>query len=163
MRSLPIAAGLALCGALSAAAQETTAAHQTGHLARVTPAEVQWVPAPAALPPGAQIAVLEGDPSQPATFTMRVRFPDGYRIQPHTHSGVERVTVLSGTLLLGMGATFDAATMTELPAGSFATTPPGMQHYGMTRGETILQINTVGPWTLNYVNPADDPRNRSGN
>ena len=25
-------------------------------------------------------------------------------------------------------------------------------------GETILQLHGKGPWTITYVNPADDPR-----
>ena len=27
--------------------------------------------------------------------------------------------------------------------------------------ETVIQISTVGPWGLTYVNPEDDPRQKS--
>src|SRR6476660_5289839 len=71
------------------------------------PARIEWRAAEN-LPPGAQVAVLEGDPAKEGFFTMRLKMPDGYRVPPHWHSMQERVTVLSGTLNLGTGATFDA-------------------------------------------------------
>ena len=80
---------------------------------------------------------------------------------PHTHPTVERLTVLSGTLHLGMGEKPDWDAMEELPAGTYATMPQGMKHYARTSGETVLQLTTVGPWGITYVNPADDPRGKS--
>jgi quercetin dioxygenase-like cupin family protein len=124
----------------------------------VLPQDVQWLPGPPSLPPEGHFAVLEGDPNREGTFTMRLRLPDGYRIPPHTHRRVERVTVVSGTLRLGMGATFDAQQMQSLPAGSFFVMPVGMQHYVEAQGQTVVQLTGEGPWTIDYINPADDPR-----
>jgi quercetin dioxygenase-like cupin family protein len=122
---------------------------------------VQWGPAPAVLPSGASVAVLEGDPAKPGVFTMRLRMPDGYRIAPHYHPGMEHVTVISGMLMVGMGDTFDEGQMKTLTAGSFGAIPPRMHHYAMAHGETVLQLHGAGPWRLVYLNKADDPRTKS--
>jgi hypothetical protein len=34
-----------------------------------------------------------------------------------------------------------------------------MKHTAWAEGETIIQLHGIGPWQINYVNPADDPRN----
>ena len=91
------------------------------------PEELEWKDAPASLPPGAKVAVLEGDPSKAGTFVMRFKFPDGYRVLPHTHPKPERVTVLAGALHIGMGATFDASKCQEMRAGTYGTWPAGMK------------------------------------
>jgi quercetin dioxygenase-like cupin family protein len=126
--------------------------------------DVKWGPAPPALPAGAQLAVMEGDPSKSGgTFTIRVKAPDGYKIAPHWHPVAENVTVLEGTFFVGMGDKFDQSAGRELKAGSFASMPKGMRHFAWTKGETIIQVHGVGPFELTYVNPADDPRKSSGN
>jgi hypothetical protein len=123
------------------------------------PDALVWKDAPASLPPGAKLAVLDGDPTKPGPFVMRMKFPDGYRVAPHTHPRPERATVLAGVLHIGMGAAFDAAKCQAMPAGSFGTWPAGMEHFGWFQGETIIQLHGDGPWAVTYVNPADDPRN----
>ena len=128
------------------------------HLYR--PADVQWKDGPASLPAGARFVVLEGDPAKDGQFTMRLRLPDGYRIPPHYHGGVEHVTVVSGTFHVGMGATFDKAAAKPMPAGTFGYWPPPMRHFAWAEGETVLQLHGLGPWTVTYVNPADDPRKK---
>jgi quercetin dioxygenase-like cupin family protein len=122
--------------------------------------DVKWGPAPPVLPAGASAAILEGDPSKPGVFTMRLRMPDGYRIAPHYHPTMEHVTVMSGMLMVGMGDTFDEGQMKSLPAGSFGGIPPRMHHYAMAHGETVLQLHGTGPWRLVYLNKADDPRTK---
>ena len=117
-----------------------------------------WRDGPPSLPRGAKIAVLEGDPSKPGPFVFRVKVPDGYRIPPHTHPKPERVTVISGTFHLGMGDTFDKTKGQELPAGTYGMWPPGMKHFVWVQGETVVQFHGDGPWAINYLNPADDPR-----
>lgn len=124
------------------------------------PGEIEWRDGPASFAPGAQFAVLEGNPSEPGVFTMRIRMPDGFVIAPHWHPGVERVTVLSGTFRLGHGDVLDRQAAPRLPAGSHFSLPPGMRHYAITEGETVIQLSSIGPWEITYVNPADDPRQR---
>jgi quercetin dioxygenase-like cupin family protein len=124
------------------------------------PAEIQWKPAPAALPPGAQVAVLRGDPAQPGLFTMRLKFPAGYIVSPHWHASDEHATVLSGTLLLGVGEKFDAAKLEAITPGMLMVMPATHRHFARFDQETVLQLHGIGPWVVNYVNPADDPRKK---
>ncbi len=121
-------------------------------------ADVQWKDGPASLPAGAKVAVLEGDPSKEGLFTMRLLLPDGFKIQPHWHPKVERVTVISGVFNLGMGDKFDQTATREMPAGTFGFWPAGMKHFAWAKGETVLQLHGTGPWMITYVNPSDDPR-----
>jgi len=132
---------------------------ESAHAALYPPADIQWKDGPASLPKGAQIAVLEGDPAKEGMFVMRVRVPDGFHIPAHTHPKPERVTVISGTFKLAMGDHLTQAAATPLPAGTYGVWPPGMVHAVWTEGETIVQFHGMGPWVINYVNPADDPRN----
>jgi quercetin dioxygenase-like cupin family protein len=137
----------------------TAGSEQEPH-AIVTPStEVQWKAGPAALPPGAKFTVLEGDPAKEGMFTLRVSVPAGYRIPPHTHPKVERVTVLSGEIGLGMGPDFDESKLAKMPAGSFFVLQPGMQHFVEAAADTVIQLNAQGPWGITYVRASDDPRN----
>jgi quercetin dioxygenase-like cupin family protein len=136
-------------------AQET----QSGDMRLYPPTTVEWKAGPAALPPGAKMAALEGDPTKEGPFVVRFQFPDGYHIAPHTHPKTERVTVISGALLLAVGEALDRSTAKKLPAGSFGYWPAGMKHTAWSEGETVIQLHGIGPWQINYVNPADDPRN----
>jgi Domain of unknown function (DUF4437) len=124
----------------------------------VTPEDVKWQDGPASLPKGAKMAVLEGDPGKEGPFVLRIKLPDGFRVLPHTHPRDERVTVISGTLYLGMGDKFDEKAGKALPAGSYGRTPAGMKHFGWVKGETVLQLHGEGPWSIEYVDPKDDPR-----
>jgi len=122
------------------------------------PGDVTWGPAPPFVQPGAQIAVLEGDPmASSGDFTIRFKMPAGYKVAPHWHPKRENVTVLSGTLKVGMGDKFDESKMMDFPAGSFAYLDPEMHHYVEAAGETVVQIHGMSPVMFNYINPADDP------
>lgn len=121
-------------------------------------AAVQWKAGPPSLPAGAKFAVMEGDPSKEGAFTMRLWLPDGFKIPPHWHAKVEHVTVISGAFNIGMGEKFDQAATREMPAGTFGFWPAEMRHFAWAKGDTVLQLHGVGPWTITYVNPADDPR-----
>ncbi len=121
--------------------------------------KIEWKAGPPSLPAGASIAILEGDPTKEGPFVFRVKVPDGFRIPPHTHPKMERVTVISGTFNLGMGDAFDADKTQPMPAGTYGRWTAGMHHFVWAKGETIVQFHGEGPWTINYVNPADDPRN----
>lgn len=123
-------------------------------------ADIAWGPAPPSLPPGAEGAVIEGDPAKPGPLAIRVRFPANYEIKPHTHAVIEHVTVLSGTFSIGMGETMDKSGGKTLSAGDFAAIPADHAHYVWTGSEPVeFQIHTTGPFEMRYVNPADDPRN----
>lgn len=123
-----------------------------------TPADIAYKDGPPSLPPGAQMTVLYGDPSKEGIFGMRLKLPDGYHIPPHFHSQPENVTVLSGMFHVGHGETADRASATALEPGGFFAMNPGTRHYAWAEGETVVQLNSQGPWTIEYVSKADDPR-----
>jgi quercetin dioxygenase-like cupin family protein len=137
----------------------TIAANPAAHDNNIfTPETIPWGPPPPSLAPGAQLAVIEGNPAaSTGDFTVRLKMPDGYRLAPHWHPHRENVTVLAGTFKVGMGDTFDKDKMGSFPAGSFAYLDPDMHHYAMASGEVIVQVHGSSPFQINYVNPADDP------
>lgn len=123
------------------------------------PDKLEWKAAPPSLPPGQDRVVLQGDPSKPGSeYTFRARMLDGYRVPPHWHSVDENVTVLKGTFMMGMGEKFDESAGMPLKVGTFATMPKKVNHFVWTKGETVIQVHGIGPYTVNYVNPEDDPR-----
>jgi quercetin dioxygenase-like cupin family protein len=149
-------AGVVTAGGLRAAMAQKPAEHTM-----MNAAELKWGPAPPSLPPGAQLAVLDGDPSKAGQpFSMRAKFPDGYRVPPHWHPTDERVVVIQGTFMMGIGDKVDMPSMHALTAGGFAKMPAKTNHYAAAKGETIIQIYGTGPFEVTYVNPSDDPRKK---
>jgi quercetin dioxygenase-like cupin family protein len=149
----PLAAGA--CDAHEAHARLATAT--AGEIV-VAPENLEWAPGPGSLPPGAEFVLIEGNPAEAGPLTLRLRFPAGYRIPAHTHPAIEHVTVLSGTFGIGMGDEFDTSKGHEMPAGSFVVMPVGHTHFAWAKEETVVQLHSVGPWGITYVDPADDPR-----
>lgn len=149
--ALAVTAALAFASTVPAAAAEP---HHT-----VVPADAaQWGPVPPSLPPGAQAAVLFGDPFKSGPFVLRLKLPAGYTVPPHRHSMDEPITVLSGRFLVGAGEKLDRASAQVLQPTGFVYLPAGMTHYAIADGEAVVQINGMGPFDIVYVNPADDPR-----
>ena len=127
----------------------------------LAPDDIKWGDAPASLPPGAKLAVIEGNPKNAGLFTMRLKLPADYKILPHKHPADEHVTVISGMFCVGVNDKIDPAKTKELPAGGFAVAPAKIAMYAFTKDqETIVQIHGMGPWGIEYVNPTDDPRNK---
>lgn len=124
----------------------------------VAPSGLTWGDPPPALPAGAKLAVVSGDPSKPGPFVLRLQFPAGYKISPHWHPTDENATLLAGSLALGMGDTFDEAKMQPVTAGSFVVLPAETRHYLHVKAASTIQLHGMGPFVLNYVNAADDPR-----
>ncbi len=143
------------CALISAPA---AARAMEGH--SIIAAQIKWGPGPASIPPGAQAATLYGDASKEGLFALRLKLPKGYHLPPHTHPKPEIVTVISGMFRLGMGDTADRSKGQALPAGSFLALSPGMAHFAFADEDTVIQLNSTGPWGLTYVNPKDDPRNK---
>jgi quercetin dioxygenase-like cupin family protein len=136
----------------------TTAWPQSEHHKMIKADELKWEDVPAM--PGAKLVVLEGALDKQAPLTFRIKFPANFRIQAHWHPTTEHVTVLSGTLNLGTGDKLDKSKTSPLPAGGFAIMPEKMHHFAWTSEETTLQVHATGPWTVNYVNPADTPKKK---
>ena len=124
-----------------------------------TPSDLKWSDV-TSLPVGAKIAVIEGKMNEEGPITAQIKLPADYRVPAHWHPGVERVTVLSGTFNYGMGDSFDLKKTRALGPGSVVVMQPKMNHFVWTKDETVFQLNVMGPWRINYVNPADDPRKK---
>jgi quercetin dioxygenase-like cupin family protein len=154
--SVIVAAGLFL-----AAASATRADHpHAGQNLK----DAKWSPAPPLLPKGAQIAVLEGDPTKPGLYAVRLKFPEHYAIPAHSHPTDEHVVVTSGALVFGMGDVLDkrASASTKLTVGGFVDAAANVNHFAFTRDEeTTIVLYGEGPVEFNYVNPNDDPRNHN--
>ena len=133
-------------GAPTAHAQEAAAAAS----------DLKWVSAPASLPPGAKVAMLQGDLGKPDAFAFRLKLPAGYRLKPQSSPAIDRMIIVSGALNLGNGEKFDSARTIPLYAG-YAHWPSKSAFFAFTKEETVIEIQGVGPWAVNYVNAADDP------
>ena len=133
--------------------------HTAGSHTMLSPGDLKWVDVPS-LPPGAKLALIEGPLNEAVPFTFRLQFPANYQIPAHWHPAVERVTVISGTINMGVGDKLDAQKTKPLGPGSMAIMQPKTNHFLWTKEETVVQLNGVGPWSITYVNPADDPRKK---
>jgi len=152
MRFATFAALLFTVAAASSASAQATDTHAGAGQ------RFNWGPVPGNFPPGAEMAVLQGNPAGSGLFTVRLRMPNGYVFPPHFHPTDEIVTVISGNFRVGMGKTFESKGMLELPAGGFVIAPANEAHYATARGVTVVQIHAIAPFGLTYVNPADAPK-----
>jgi quercetin dioxygenase-like cupin family protein len=125
----------------------------------IAPDQIKWSQHPA-LPSGAMRAVVYGEPTKPgSSYVTRLRAPDGLKIMPHTHPDDRIYTVLSGTLYLGVGDTWDESKLKAYPQGTVLFLPAKLSHFQYSKsGEYLIQINGVGPTDLTFINPKDDLR-----
>ena len=147
-----------ICVAFAAAclaASSAWAQHDAHKL--VKPEELKWSDVPS-LPKGAKIAVIEGPMNEAVPFTVRLKLPADYKMPAHWHPAIERVTVLSGEFNMGVGEKFDQSKTQAVTPGAIMIMQPKTPHFGWTKTETLIQLHGTGPWAVNYVNPADDPR-----
>ena len=152
--SVGMAALVCVCAGLAAVAGPEVPFPMSASLG-----DIKWGSAPPALPPGAQMAVMAGDPAKPGFVSLRAKVPAGYTIRPHFHPTDEHVTVLSGTMAFGMGDTIDPKTEKSVARGGYFIAQAKMHHYAVAKTATILQVDLEGPFEITYINPADDPRN----
>jgi quercetin dioxygenase-like cupin family protein len=125
--------------------------------------QVAWGPAPPALPPGAKIAVLSGDPGKPGLFVLRLQLPPDYEIAAHSHPATEYVTVLAGSFALGHGDVLDRGKAAEMRAGGFVEMPAQHNHFAWSGKEgATIQVHMQGPFVLTYADPAKDPQRVAG-
>jgi quercetin dioxygenase-like cupin family protein len=103
------------------------------------------------------MAVLYGDPSKDGMFVIRAKLPANYKIPAHSHPTDETVTVLTGTLMIGMGDKLVAANAKAFPAGSLIVAPAKANHFVLSKQPVVIQVAAMGPLRFNYVDPADDP------
>src|SRR5262249_44791933 len=120
----------------------------------LTPVEMTWASQGGLAAPGMEQLNLLGDPAKAGPYTLRLKFPKGFKIAPHTHPDFREVTILSGTLATGYGEKFDAADLKILPAGSFYTEPANVPHYIEIKEDVVLQVSGRGPSERRFVSPS---------
>jgi quercetin dioxygenase-like cupin family protein len=122
------------------------------------PEHIDWEPFPA-FPPSARLAVVVGDPALAAPYVVRVKVPYDVRLMPHRHHEDRVYTVISGVFYIGLGEAFDESKLRAYPPGAVVVLPGGTSHFHWARsGEYVTQVTAIGPISLDYVDPADDPR-----
>ena len=156
-KQIALAVTLSITSMASPSISAQSGGHTEGSHTMLSPADLKWIDVPS-LPPGAKLAVIEGPLNEAVPFTFRLQFPANYQIPAHWHAAVERVTVISGTFNMGVGDKLDTSKTKSLGPGSMAIMQPKTNHFAWTKEETVVQLNGTGPWTITYVNPADDPR-----
>jgi quercetin dioxygenase-like cupin family protein len=107
------------------------------------------------------MSIMAGDPAEAGFVSVRIKVPAGYKVPPHYHPTDEHVTVLQGSMTFGMGGTMNGETDTTVGVGGYFVANARMFHYAHTSTGAIIQIDLVGPLAITYVNPADDPTNKS--
>ena len=127
--------------------KEGAEAHKIVHFG-----DLKWTP----IMKGCDLAPVSGDSNaEGAPFVLRIRCADGIRVPAHWHPTDEHLTVLKGTFLVGMGESFDEAKLQAMNVGNFLTMPKEMRHFGLCKGETIVQVHGAGPFKVNWVNPSE--------
>jgi quercetin dioxygenase-like cupin family protein len=148
MRIVATASILLALGARTLSAQSTAA-----------PA-LQWGPAPPVFPPGAQMAVVSGDPGKAGLFTIQLSMPDGYRIPPHFHPTDEHIEIKQGSFLVGMGDKLDLKHAQPMAVGDTGSVLAKAHHFAAAKGATIVAVTAMGPFAMTYVHSEDDPQTK---
>src|SRR5438105_4983402 len=99
------AAAVALMAGFGAVALSQSFGQHSGTHVMMAPAELTWSDLPSL--PGVKIAVIEGPLNEAVPIMFRLKFPASYKVPPHFHPGIEHITIISGTLNMGMGDVFD--------------------------------------------------------
>jgi quercetin dioxygenase-like cupin family protein len=124
------------------------------------PEDLDWEPFPA-FPPSARLAVVVGQTSEPAPYVVRVKLPSGVKLMPHRHHEDRVYTVMSGVFYIGLGEEFDEEKLHTFAPGAVIVLPGGTAHFHWAKsGEYVTQVTAIGPISLDYVHPEDDPRNQ---
>ncbi len=111
---------------------------------RISPESLKWVSPPTL--PGLRSAWVLGSEQQPGIYVLRVKLSAGTKIPPHTHPDERNSTVLSGTLYVGFGATFDETRMVAIPSGALYVAPANVPHYLWAKdGDVQYQEAGIGP------------------
>jgi len=157
MRNLVLLAAVVLVAATAASAQTPTTPTS---VIMVAPDQVKWMDGPPAFAPGLKVAVLEGNMAQAGPYAVRLMFPPNYKVPAHFHPNMEHVTVISGTFYFGVGSKLSEAESKAFPPGSFVAVPANTPHFAWAKEETVVQVHSIGPGGITYVDPADDPRQK---
>ena len=110
----------------------------------VLPQEMTWTSPPNN--PNLQGSWALGEEKKAGPYILRVKLAPGGKIPPHTHPDERNSTVLSGTLYVGFGTTFDEKNVVAIPAGGIYVAPANVAHYVWAKdGEVVYQEAGIAP------------------
>ena len=116
----------------------------------ILPGSMHWTSPPNIS--GLQTAWVLGAERRPGAYILRVKLAAGTRIPPHTHPDARNTTVLSGTIYVGFGKTFDETRVVAVPAGAVYVVPANVPHYIWARdGEALYQEAGRGPTGTAFI------------
>jgi hypothetical protein len=145
--------------ALAKSTQKTSSEPPVVAHTMLEPSDIEWSPSPD-FPKGTQVAILEGDPTRSGPFTLRLKLSRRYKTPAYWSPSIERVTVMSGKVGIGLGSEFNKSEGEVTNDGGFSVIPARTPHYFWAkRKKSVIQIHGMGPWAVHYVSPEDDPRN----
>jgi hypothetical protein len=147
---LLLVAGNALCVAMA----------QTGgaSVVALTPPEMKWTKQGALAAPGLEQFNLVGDPTKPGPYTLRLKFPKGYRIAPHTHPDSREVTIISGVFATGYGETFDNARLKTCRPVASTPSLPMFRTISRSRKTLSCKVSGMGPSGRKFINLPETPK-----
>ncbi|MCC8986415.1 MAG: cupin domain-containing protein [Candidatus Contendobacter sp.] len=117
----------------------------------ILPDNLHWIDAPGGLP--LQAVWILGAELKPEPYLIRVKLNAGGRIPPHTHPDARNSTVLSGTLYVGFGATFDELKLVAIPSGAVYVAPAQVPHFVAAKEAVLYQEAGMGPTGTILVKP----------
>jgi len=117
----------------------------------ILPDNLHWIDAPGGLPLQA-VWILDAE-LKPEPYLIRVKLNAGGRIPPHTHPDARNSTVLSGTLYVGFGATFDELKLVAIPSGAVYVAPAQVPHFVAAKEAVLYQEAGMGPTGTILVKP----------
>jgi len=140
---------VALLGVASLSQEKKSEAPGHGIIRSV---DLKWTP----IMKGCELAPVNGDPAAEGTeFVLRLKCAAGTKIPAHWHPTDENVTVLQGTFQVGMGERFDASKLESMTPENFASVPKEMRHFALSKTATVVQVNGIGPFKVNWVTPSE--------
>lgn len=96
--------------------------------------------------PFLKAAWVIGAEKDSGTYAIRVKLAEGGKIPPHTHPDTRYSTVLSGTLYVGFGESFEESGMAAVPEGGVYVAPANVPHYLWAKdGNVTYQEAGEGP------------------
>ena len=98
--------------------------------------------------------VISGNPEVPgAPFVIRMHNYDNQVLPPHWHPEDEHIVVIKGTWYIAAGDTWDRSAMREVNVGDYLYFPKQMRHFGIAKGELIIQVHGIGPFKTILADP----------
>ena len=107
---------------------------------QVTPSQMKWEPFGTSI----EKVVIVGDPNKPyCPGTILIKSAPHTKILPHALDQDRMATVITGTVYVGIGDTWDDSKLVKLTPGSYWVMPAGVSSFKKNDEETIYQLTVL--------------------